>query len=55
MSSSKISEILLVNGKDQYSSSDTIKINVQFSIEGEIPSMKLIGQRHTTIMMSLSS
>jgi len=36
MGSSKISEILLVNGKDQYSSSDTIEINVQFSIEGDI-------------------
>lgn len=36
MSESKISEILLVNGKDQYSSSDTIEINVQFSIEGGI-------------------
>jgi hypothetical protein len=36
MSESKISEILLVNGKDQYSSSDTIEINVQFSIEGDI-------------------
>ena len=36
MSESKISEILLVNGKDQYSLSDTIEINVQFSIEGGI-------------------
>ena len=36
MRGSKISEILLVNGKDQYSSSDTIEINVQFSIEGDI-------------------
>ncbi|MGD2106211.1 MAG: hypothetical protein PVH93_01250 [Nitrosopumilaceae archaeon] len=36
MSESKISEILLVNGKDQYSSSETIEINVQFSIEGGI-------------------
>jgi len=36
MSESKISEVLLVNGKDQYSSSDTIEINVQFSIEGGI-------------------
>jgi len=36
MSESKISEILLVNEKDQYSSSDTIEINVQFSIEGGI-------------------
>lgn len=36
MSESKISEILLVSGKDQYSSSDTIEINVQFSIEGGI-------------------
>ena len=36
MGNSKISEILLVNGKDQYSSNDTIEINVQFSIEGDI-------------------
>ena len=36
MSSSNISDILLVNGKDQYSSSDTIQINVQFSIQGDI-------------------
>ena len=36
MSESKISEILLVKGKDQYFSSDTIEINVQFSIEGGI-------------------
>lgn len=36
MSESKISEILLANGKDQYSSSDTIEINVQFAIEGGI-------------------
>lgn len=36
MSESKISEILLVNGKDQYSSGDTIEISVQFSIEGGI-------------------
>jgi hypothetical protein len=36
MSGSKISEISLVNGKDQYSSSDPIEINVQFSIEGDI-------------------
>ncbi len=36
MTESKISEILLVNGKNQYASSDTIEINVQFSIEGNI-------------------
>jgi len=36
MSGSKISEIILVNDKDQYSSSDTIEINVQFLIEGDI-------------------
>ena len=36
MGNSKISEILLVNGKDQYSSNDTIEINVQFSVEGDI-------------------
>jgi len=36
MGNSRISEILLVNGKDQYSSSDTIEIHVQFSIEGDI-------------------
>ena len=36
MANSKISEILLVNGKDQYSSNDTIEINVQFSVEGDI-------------------
>ncbi|TFH03108.1 MAG: hypothetical protein E4G77_01240 [Nitrosopumilus sp.] len=36
MSGSKISEITLVNDKDQYSSSDTIEINVQFLIEGDI-------------------
>ncbi len=36
MGNSKISEILLVNGKDQYSASDTIEIHVQFSIDGDI-------------------
>ena len=36
MTESKISEILLVDGKNQYASSDTIEINVQFSIEGDI-------------------
>lgn len=36
MSNSKISEILLVDSKDQHSSNDTIEINVQFSIEGDI-------------------
>ena len=36
MSESTISEILILEGKNQYSSSDTIEINVQFSIEGGI-------------------
>jgi len=36
MSESKISEISLTNGKDQYSSSDTVEIGVQFAIEGDI-------------------
>ena len=36
MSGSKISEVFLKNGKDQYSSGDTIEIIVQFSIEGGI-------------------
>ena len=36
MSGSKISEISLVNGKDQYSPSDTLEINVQFALEGDI-------------------
>ena len=36
MSGSKISDILLNNDKDQYSSGDTIEINAQFSIEGDI-------------------
>jgi len=36
MSDSKISEITIVNGKDQYSQNDTIEVNVQFSIEGNI-------------------
>ena len=36
MSGSKISEISLINGKDQYASNDTLEINVQFSIEGDI-------------------
>ena len=36
MGNSKISEILLVNGKDQYSANDTIEIHVQFSIDGDI-------------------
>jgi len=34
--SSKISEISLIKDKDQYSASDTIGINVQFSIEDDI-------------------
>jgi hypothetical protein len=36
MSNSKISEILLSTSQDQYSSGDTIEINVQFSIDGDI-------------------
>lgn len=36
MGNSKISEILLSTGQDQYSSGDTIEINVQFSIDGDI-------------------
>jgi len=36
MSDSKISEITIANSKDQYSQNDTIEVNVQFSIEGEI-------------------
>ena len=36
MSDSKISEILLSTSQDQYSSGDTIEINVQFSIDGDI-------------------
>ncbi|MFQ5440501.1 MAG: hypothetical protein ACE5DL_03460 [Nitrosopumilaceae archaeon] len=36
MSGSKISEISLINGKDGYASKDTLEINVQFSIEGDI-------------------
>jgi len=36
MSGSRISEISLINDKDQYSSNDTIEINVQFRIEGDI-------------------
>jgi hypothetical protein len=36
MSGSKISDISLINDKDQYASSDTIEINVQFLIEGDI-------------------
>lgn len=36
MSNSKISEITIVNGKDQYSQNDIIEVHVQFSIEGDI-------------------
>ena len=36
MSESKISDITIVNGKDQYSQNDTIEVNVQFSIKGNI-------------------
>ena len=36
MSDSKISEITIANSKDQYSQNDTIEVNVQFSVEGEI-------------------
>ena len=36
MSDSKISEIIISNNKDQYSQNDTIEVNVQFSIEGDI-------------------
>jgi len=36
MSGSKISEISLFNGKDEYSTSDTLEINVQFKIDGDI-------------------
>lgn len=36
MSDSKISEILIVDNKEQYSANDTIEIGVQFSIEGDI-------------------
>lgn len=36
MSGSKISDISLINDKDQYASSDTIEISVQFLIEGDI-------------------
>ncbi len=36
MSNSKISEILLLDSKDQHSPNDTIEITVQFSIEGDI-------------------
>ena len=36
MSDNKISDILLLNGREQYSINDTIEINVQFSIEGDI-------------------
>jgi hypothetical protein len=36
MSGSKISEISLVSNQDQYSLGDTIEINAQFSIEGDI-------------------
>ena len=34
MTESKISEIILVKSKEEYSSDENIEINVQFSIEG---------------------
>ena len=36
MGESKISSIELTKNKDEYSSDDTVEVNVQFSIEGEI-------------------
>jgi len=36
MNNSKISEIIIANPKDQYSQNDTIEVNVQFSIEGDV-------------------
>ena len=36
MSSNQISEIIIANGKDQYSQTDTIELSVQFSINGDI-------------------
>jgi len=36
MTESKISEIRLVKSKDEYSSDETVEINVQFLVEGDI-------------------
>ncbi|MDH3277762.1 MAG: hypothetical protein OEM21_06645 [Nitrosopumilus sp.] len=36
MSGSRISEISLINDKDEYSPNDTLEISVQFQIEGDI-------------------
>ncbi len=36
MGESRISDIKLVNSKDEYSSDENIEINVQFSVEGDI-------------------
>ncbi|MDH3386094.1 MAG: hypothetical protein OEL77_08800 [Nitrosopumilus sp.] len=36
MSGSRISEISLINDKDEYSANDTLEISVQFQIEGDI-------------------
>ena len=36
MAESKISEIKVVNSKDEYSSDENVEINVQFSVEGGI-------------------
>ncbi|KER07061.1 hypothetical protein AAA799E16_00226 [Marine Group I thaumarchaeote SCGC AAA799-E16] len=36
MAESKISEIKLVNSKDEYSSDENIEIHVQFSVEGDL-------------------
>ncbi len=36
MTESKISEIQLVKSKDEYASDETVKINVQFLVEGDI-------------------
>ena len=36
MAESKISEIILVKSKEEYSSDENIEINVQFSVQGDI-------------------
>ena len=36
MSNSKISEIIIENGKEKYAQNDTIEINVKFSIDGDV-------------------
>ena len=36
MAESKISEIVLVKSKEEYSSDENIEINVQFSVQGDI-------------------